>query len=84
MDCVLTKVAIATLTIRLDSALVAHSVEDIRRITDAFVDASKKFGLKINIKNTEVFYLTNSSRTQEADIMVDEKVCLSPRIYISW
>ena len=32
-----------------DSALVAHSAEEIQKIVDAFSDASKKFGLKINI-----------------------------------
>ena len=35
---------------------------------DAFSKASKKFGLKINIKKTEV---PNSTRTREEDIMVD-------------
>ena len=38
---------------------------------DAFSDASKKFGLKINIKKTEVLYQPNSTRTREDDIMVD-------------
>ena len=50
-----------------DSALVAHSAEEIQKIVDAFSDASKKFGLKINIKKTEVLYQPNSIRT----IMVD-------------
>ena len=52
-----------------DSALVAHSVNE--KIVDAFYDASKKFGLKINIKKTEVLYQPNSTRTREEDIMVD-------------
>ena len=39
-----------------DSALVAHSAEVIQKIVDAFSDASKKFGLKINITKTEVLY----------------------------
>ena len=38
---------------------------------DAFSDASKKFGLKINIKKSEVLYQTNATTTQEEDIMVD-------------
>ena len=38
---------------------------------DAFSDASKKFGLKITIKKTEVQYQPNSTRTWEEDIMVD-------------
>ena len=32
-----------------DSALIAHSAEEIQRIVDAFANASSKFGLKINI-----------------------------------
>ena len=54
-----------------DSALVAHSAEEMQKIVDAFSDASKKFGLKINIKKTEVLYQSNSTRTREEDIMVD-------------
>ena len=53
-----------------DSALVAHSAEEMHTIVDAFSDASK-FGLKINIKKTEVLYQPNSTRTREEDIMVD-------------
>ena len=33
-----------------DSALVAHSAEEMQKIVDAFSNVSKKFGLKINIK----------------------------------
>ena len=51
--------------------LVAHSAEEMQKIVDAFSDASKKFGLKINIKKTEVLYQPNSTRTREDDIMVD-------------
>ena len=54
-----------------DSALVAHSAEEMQKIVDAFSDASKKFGLKINIKKTEVLYQSKSTRTREEDIMVD-------------
>ena len=32
-----------------DSALVAHSAEEMQKIVDAFSDASKKFGLKFTI-----------------------------------
>lgn len=39
-----------------DNVLVAHTMEDIQKIVDAFSSASKKFGLKINIKKTEVLY----------------------------
>ena len=54
-----------------DSALVAHSAEGKQKIMDAFSNASKKFGLKINIKKTEVLYQPNSARTREEGIMVD-------------
>ena len=54
-----------------DSALVAHSAEEMQKIVNAFSDASKKFGLKINIKKTEVLYQLNSTRTREEDIVVD-------------
>ena len=54
-----------------DSALVAHSADEMQNIVDAFSNASKKFGLKINIKKTEVLYQPNSTRTREEDIMVD-------------
>ena len=50
-----------------DSALVAHSAEEMQKIVDAFSDASKK----INIKKTEVLYQPNSTRTREENIMVD-------------
>ena len=43
----------------------------MQNIVDAFSNASKKFGLKINIKKTEVLYQSNSTRTREEDIIVD-------------
>ena len=43
----------------------------MQKIVDGFSDASKKFGLEINIKKTEVLYQSNSTRTREEDIMVD-------------
>ena len=39
-----------------DSALVAHSAEEMQKIVNAFSYASKKLGLKTNIKKTEVLY----------------------------
>lgn len=54
-----------------DSALLAHSPQEIQRIVNAFSEASKKFGLKINIKKTEVLYQPDSSKSQEVDILVD-------------
>ena len=54
-----------------DSAIIAHSAEEIQRLINAFSDASRKFGLKINIKKTEVLYQPNAMKTDEAEIMVD-------------
>ncbi|KAK2157734.1 hypothetical protein NP493_1856g00014 [Ridgeia piscesae] len=54
-----------------DGALVAHSAEEMQKIVDAFSNASKKFGLKITIKKTEMLYQPNYTRTREEDIMVD-------------
>ena len=65
-----TRILMRELLFADDSALVAHSAEEIQKI-DAFSNASKKFGLKINIKKTEVLYQPNSTRTREEDIMVD-------------
>ena len=53
------------------SALVAHSAEEMQKIVDAFSQASKTFGLNIDIKKTEVLYQPDSTRTREEDIMVD-------------
>ena len=52
-----TRILMRELLFADDTALVAHSAEEMQKIVDAFSNASKKFGLKINIKKTEV--LTN-------------------------
>ena len=61
-----TRILMRELLFADDSALVAHSAEEMQKIVDAFSDASKKFGQKINIKKTEVLYQPNSTRTREA------------------
>ena len=66
-----TRILMRELLFADDSALVAHSAEEMQKIVDAFSDASKKFGLKINIKKTEVLYQSNSTRTREEDITVE-------------
>ena len=66
-----TRILMRVLLFADDSALVAHSAEEMQKIVDAFSDASKEFGLKINIKKTEVLYQPNSTRTREEGIMVD-------------
>ena len=45
-----TNILVRELLFADDSALIAHSVEEIQKIVDAFTSASSKFGLKINIK----------------------------------
>ena len=44
-----TNILVRELLFADDSALIAHSAEEIQRIVDAFANASSKFGLKINI-----------------------------------
>ena len=39
-----------------DCALIAHSINDIKRITDSFAKAACRFGLTINLKRTEVMF----------------------------
>ena len=58
-----TRIRMRELLIADNSALVAHSAEEIQKIVDVFSDASKKFSLKINIKKTDVLYQPNSART---------------------
>ena len=67
----ITRILIRELLFAYDSALVAHSAEEMQKIEYAFSDASKKFGMKFNIKKTEMLYQPNSTRTREEDIMVD-------------
>ena len=66
-----TRIVVRELLFADDRALVAHSPEEMQKIVDAFSNASKKFGMKINIKKTEVLYQLNSTRTREEGIMVD-------------
>ena len=55
-----------------DNALIGLSAKEIQRIVNAFANASSKFGLKINIKKTEVMFQPNSTMTMEEDMNVDE------------
>ena len=57
-----TRILMRELLFADDSALVAHSAEEMQKIVDAFSDASKK---------TEVLYQPNSTRTREEDIIVN-------------
>ena len=67
-----TNILVRELLFADDRALIAHSAEEIQRIVDVFANASSKFGLKINIKKTEVMFQLNSTMTMEEDINVDE------------
>ena len=49
-----TRILMRELLFADDIALVAHSAEEMQKMVDAFSNASKKSGLKINIKTTEV------------------------------
>ena len=66
-----TRILMRELLFADDSAVVAHSTEEMQKIVDAFSYASKTFGRKINIKKTEMLYQPNPTRTREEDIMVD-------------
>ena len=67
-----TNILVRKLLFADDSALIVHSAEEIQRIVDAFANASSKFGLKINIKKTELMFQPNSKMTMEEDIFVDD------------
>ena len=67
-----TNILVRELLFADDNALIAHSADEIQRIVDAFANASSKFGLKINIKKTEVMFQPTSTMTVEKDINVDE------------
>ena len=49
-----TNILVRKLLFADDSALIAHSAEEIQGIVDAFANASSKFGLKINIQTEKL------------------------------
>ena len=51
-----TRILMRELPFADDSALGAHSAGEMQKIVDTSSNALKKFGLKINIKKTEVLY----------------------------
>ena len=63
-----TRILMRELLFADDSALVAHSTEEMQKIVDGFSDASKKFGLKTNIKKTEVLCTTPTLQEPERRI----------------
>ena len=66
-----THIVVRELLFADDSALIAHPAGEIQKIVDAFANASSNFGLKINIKKTEVLFQPNSTMTMKEDINVD-------------
>ena len=72
-----TRILMRELLFADDSALVAHSAEEMQKIVDAFSNASKKFGLKINIKKTEVLYQPNSTRMRMSPDRLPKQVLYS-------
>ena len=52
-----------------DSALVAHSPEQMQKVVDACSTASKKFGLQIHIQKTEVLF--QPSATNHRGMLMD-------------
>ena len=65
-----TQILVRELLYADDSALVAHTPEHMQSIVDAFSAASKKFGLQINIKKTEVLFQPTPTHREE-EILVD-------------
>ena len=53
-----------------ESALIAHSSEEIQRIVTAFSEASNKFGMKLNIKKAEMLYEPDRPKSKKVDITV--------------
>ena len=54
-----------------NDALHSHSSQGIQRLINAFTEASKKFGLKIKVKKTEVLCQPIPSEIEAEDIMLD-------------
>ncbi|KAL8587109.1 hypothetical protein ACOMHN_026077 [Nucella lapillus] len=58
-----------------DCAIIAHSEDDLQRLTDTLSAATKHFGLTISIKKTEVtFQLSKGSTANMPEIKIDGKV----------
>ncbi|KAK2152616.1 hypothetical protein NP493_2436g00002 [Ridgeia piscesae] len=67
----------------LHTGMMANvNIGEMQNIVDAFSDASKKFGLKINIKKAEVLYQPNSTRTRKEDVNFDGNKLNSSGIHL--
>ena len=66
-----TQILVRELLFADDSALVSHTPEQMQHVIDVFSSASKKFGLQINIKKTEVLFQPGTDHREEEEILVD-------------
>ncbi|XP_030835970.1 uncharacterized protein LOC115921853 [Strongylocentrotus purpuratus] len=66
-----TQILVKELLFADDSALVAHTPEQMQHVIDVFSSASKKFGLQINIKKTEVLFQRGTDHREGEEILVD-------------
>ena len=66
-----TQILVRELLFADDSALVSHTPEQMQHVIYVFSSASKKFGLQINIKKTEVLFQPGTDHQEEEEILVD-------------
>ena len=59
-----------------DTALVAHTKDQVQRLVEAFTAASMKMGLQINTSKTEVLYQPSPTNTSpvEPTIVVNGEI----------
>ncbi|KAL8593603.1 hypothetical protein ACOMHN_039530 [Nucella lapillus] len=71
----LTKSLVRGLLYADDCTIVAHSEDDLQRLTDFLSAATKRFGLTISIKKTEVIFQPSKGSTANMpEIKIDGKV----------
>ena len=61
------KVLIRDLLFADDRALLAHTVDDIQAITNAFARSARRFGLTISLKKTEMISAQARSRLHSSN-----------------
>ena len=69
-----TKALVRELLYADDCAIVAHTEEDLQRLTDSLSTATKRFGLTISIKKTEVLFQPSVGTGKKTpEILIDGK-----------
>ena len=63
------KLLIKDLLFADDCALLAHTIDDIQAITNAFARSARRFGLTISLKKTEVMYQPKPGADYSAPII---------------